>query len=179
MSQSAEVTDPALPVAKFSAEIVEASDVSMVQFTDESSGDPTFRLWYFDDGSYSTDTSPVYTYTSPGTYMVTLLVVNDAGSSTISGKIEINTGETGGGGADLRLPFFLKNTHLSPGFARIVAQDPKSWSWFFERENKSAGDVPRPNLTPGRMSGPGNFTKKAEESMALKEAMIKSGQGGL
>ena len=179
MSQSAEVTDPALPVAKFSAEIIKASDVSMVQFTDESSGDPTFRLWYFDDGSYSTDISPVYTYTSPGTYMVTLLVVNDAGSSTISGKIEINTGETGGGGTDLRLPFFLKNTHLSPGFAQIVAQDPKSWYWFFELENKSAGDVPRPNLTPGGMSGPGDFTKNAEESMALKEAMIKSGQGGL
>jgi len=60
-----------------------------------------------------------------------------------------------------------------------VAQDPKSWYWFFELENKSAGDVPRPNLTPGGMSGPGDFTKNAEESMALKEAMIKSGQGGL
>ena len=92
MSQSAAVTDPALPVAMFSAEIIEALDISMIQFIDQSLGDPTFRLWYFEDGSYSTDTNPVYTYTIPGTYLVSLMVVNDAGSSTISGMVEVNTG---------------------------------------------------------------------------------------
>ncbi len=180
MSQSAAVTDPALPVAMFSAEIIEASDISMIQFIDQSLGDPTFRLWYFEDGSYSTDTNPVYTYTSPGTYLVSLMVVNDAGSSTISGMVEVNTGKTGEGDkADLTLPSFSKTTPLSPGFAEMVAQDPASWAWFFEGWNKSAGNVPHPNLTPGGVSESGDFGKHVEESMALKEGLIKAGLGGL
>ncbi|MBP7034744.1 MAG: PKD domain-containing protein [Methanospirillum sp.] len=179
LSQSAAVTDPALPVAKFSAEMVEESGLFIVTFIDESLGDPTFRLWYFEDGSYSTDMNPVYTYTSPGTYLVSLMVVNDAGSSTISGKVEVgNKIGTGGTGNLTRTPF-SKTTPLSPGFAEIVAQDPKSWAWFFEGWNTSEGSVPHLNLTPGGVSESEDFGKHAEESMALKEGIIKAGLGGL
>jgi PKD repeat protein len=167
-------------VAKFSAETIEASDIFMVRFIDESLGDPTFRLWYFDDGSYSTDTNPVYTYTDPGTHQVSLMVVNDAGSSTISGMVEVNTGKNGAGGdANLTLPSFSRSTPLSPGFAKLVAENPDSWSWIFEGWNKSANSVPHPNLTPGGISASKNFGKNTGESMALKEGIIKGGLGGL
>lgn len=180
LSQSVEVTDPSLPVAKFSAETIEASDIFTVRFIDESLGDPTFRLWYFDDGSYSTDTNPVYTYTDPGTHQVSLMVVNDAGSSTISGMVEVNTGKTGAGGdANLTLPSFSRSTPLSPGFAKLVAENPDSWSWIFEGWNKSANSVPHPNLTPGGISASKDFGKNTGESLALKEGIIKGGLGGL
>jgi len=178
LSQSAAVTDPALPVATFTAEIIEASDIFMVRFIDESLGDPAFRLWYFDDGSYSTDTSPIYTYTRPGTYQVSLMVVNDAGSSTVTGTISVGNGEPGAdGNGTLIRPSLSGSAHLSPGFAEMVAQDPDAWKWFFEGWNQSAGSIPHLNLTPGWVSGTGGVGDRAEESMALKEGMIKAGVG--
>ena len=181
MAQSAEVSDPALPVAAFSAEMIEESDLYIVQFIDESTGDPTFHLWYFDDGSYSTGDQPVYTYTSPGTYQVSLMVVNDAGSSTASARVEIKKG-----GMDtetitnLTSPPFSRNTPPSHQFAEMVAKDPESWSWIFGRWNESAGrQIPHLNITPGGFSETGNRGIDAEESMTLKEGLIRATRGGL
>lgn len=51
-----------------------------------NSGDPdpygyiVSYLWDFGDGSTSTDENPTYTYTSPGTYNVSLIVTDDKGA---------------------------------------------------------------------------------------------------
>jgi PKD repeat protein len=52
----------------------------IVQFTDLSSGDPTEWSWTFGDGGVSTLQNPEYTYTTPGTYTVTLTVIGPGGS---------------------------------------------------------------------------------------------------
>jgi beta propeller repeat protein len=49
-----------------------------VQFTDLTTGGPTSWLWDFGDGGTSTAQHPSHTYTSPGTYAVTLTVANAA-----------------------------------------------------------------------------------------------------
>lgn len=51
-----------------------------VQFTDLSTGNPTQWNWDFGDGSTSTDQNPEHTYTTPGTYTVTLAATNAGGS---------------------------------------------------------------------------------------------------
>ena len=53
-----------------------------VQFTETSVG-ATEWLWSFGDDNMSTDQNPVHTYASPGTYNVTLVASNDAGSATV------------------------------------------------------------------------------------------------
>ncbi|MDP2189311.1 MAG: S8 family serine peptidase [Sphingobacteriaceae bacterium] len=56
-----------------------------VQFSDQSSGIPSSRQWLFPGGTpaTSTDSQPVVTYTSAGTYNVTLIVSNQVGSDTL------------------------------------------------------------------------------------------------
>ena len=47
-----------------------------IQFTDQSTGGADQWLWDFGDGSTSAVQNPVYTYTKPGTYDVTLTAYN-------------------------------------------------------------------------------------------------------
>ncbi len=53
-----------------------------VLFTDLSTGNPTSWLWDFGDGGNSRAQNPIYTYTKPGTYNVTLTVANELGSKS-------------------------------------------------------------------------------------------------
>ncbi len=48
-----------------------------VQFTDTSTGTPTSWFWDFGDGAKSTDRNPIHTYSTEGTYTVTLMVSNE------------------------------------------------------------------------------------------------------
>jgi PKD repeat protein len=53
-----------------------------VQFTDQSSGTVTSRVWDFGDGNTSTATNPSHTYIAAGVYTVTLSVEGPDGSDT-------------------------------------------------------------------------------------------------
>ena len=55
-----------------------------VQFTDTSTGSPTTWLWDFGDGTTGSAQNPSHIYTSPGTYSVSLIASNGAGSNTFS-----------------------------------------------------------------------------------------------
>jgi PKD repeat protein len=66
------------PIADFSATPVAGVTPLFVQFTDESTGDPTIWKWDFEnDGTYdSFIQDPSFTYSQPGTYSVKLFVQN-------------------------------------------------------------------------------------------------------
>ena len=70
------------PNADFIANPISGYAPLTVQFTDESSGNPTSWQWDFDDGGTSTEQNPSYTYTNPGTYTVSLTATNNCGSDT-------------------------------------------------------------------------------------------------
>jgi PKD repeat protein len=53
-----------------------------VAFTDASTGYITSRLWTFGDGATSTDVSPSHTYTTRGTYDVSLMVTGVGSGNT-------------------------------------------------------------------------------------------------
>ena len=55
-----------------------------VQFTDQSTGNPTTWSWTFGDGSTSTAQSPSHTYTRKGSFTVTLTVTNANGSDSLT-----------------------------------------------------------------------------------------------
>jgi heme/copper-type cytochrome/quinol oxidase subunit 4 len=73
-----------LPVADFSANITSATAPVAVAFTDTSTGSPTSWIWDLGDGTNSTARNPVYTYTNPGKYNVSLKVTNVHGSNSKS-----------------------------------------------------------------------------------------------
>ncbi len=58
-----------------------------VQFTDQSTGEPTSWAWNFGDGGTSTEQNPTHTYTVHGTYTVSLTV-----SDGVSGDTLVKTG---------------------------------------------------------------------------------------
>jgi len=75
---------PVAPVAAFSAASTVVSEGESIQFTDESSNGPTSWSWTFEGGSPATSNAqnPSVTYSTSGTYTVTLVATNAGGSST-------------------------------------------------------------------------------------------------
>ena len=79
------------PATDFSASAT-TSCTGTIQFTDLSENTPTSWLWTFGDGGTSNLQNPLHSYTSNGTYNVTLTAYNSFGDSSItkSNYITIN-----------------------------------------------------------------------------------------
>ncbi|HII84315.1 MAG TPA: DUF3344 domain-containing protein [Methanobacterium subterraneum] len=75
-----ETESVAPPVAAFTSNVTSGTRPLAVQFTDQSTNNPTAWAWDFGDGSTSTLQNPTHTYTTAGTYTVTLNTSNDGGS---------------------------------------------------------------------------------------------------
>jgi len=73
------------PIAKFIATPLTGTAPLQVQFTDQSTGNPTSYQWDFNnDGTVdSTQKNPTFTYNTPGTYTVKLNVTNSAGTNSL------------------------------------------------------------------------------------------------
>jgi len=74
------VTVGAAPTAQFSASTTSGSAPLQVDFTDLSAGTPTGWSWDFGDGGSGTTQDATHTFTTPGTYTVTLTATNACGS---------------------------------------------------------------------------------------------------
>ena len=70
------VVEPPM-VAQFTAASVCVS--TSISFTDQTTGSPTSWNWLFGDGGTSTLQNPSHTYTTPGTFNVTLVSQNNSG----------------------------------------------------------------------------------------------------
>jgi len=75
-------TTQATVAADFSAIPTTGGSPLAVQFTDISAGGPTSWSWSFGDGGTSTLRSPSHSYTTPGTYTVSLTARNSCGADT-------------------------------------------------------------------------------------------------
>ena len=78
---------PPIPVANFWGSPKSGDAPLNVTFTDISTGSPTAWNWSFGDGTYSTQQSPVHTYSTAGNYTVTLTASNTAGTGTRQKRI--------------------------------------------------------------------------------------------
>lgn len=91
------ITYNCTPSASFVASPRQGISPHEVWFSNTSTGAETY-LWDFGDGNTSTQTNPRYTYTSPGTYTVTLEASDGAQADYASQTIEVfsDTGFIGG-----------------------------------------------------------------------------------
>src|SRR5439155_23698763 len=110
---------PPPPAADFSGSPTSGTAPLTVQFTDQSTGNPTSWAWDFQgDGSVdSTQQNPQFSYTTPGSYTVSLTVSNAAGSSTATkvSSITVTAPPTG--------------NLLNPGFELAANNvNPDSWT---------------------------------------------------
>jgi len=118
------------PVASFTATGTEGTCPLTVQFVDSSANSPTSWVWSFGDGSTSSDQNPSHTYTTAGTFTVTLTVTNPGGSSTKSELDYIMVDE-----AEPIVSFTADVTSghpvLAVQFTDTSLNAPSSWYWYF------------------------------------------------
>ncbi|HNQ29415.1 MAG TPA: SBBP repeat-containing protein, partial [Methanolinea sp.] len=124
---------PGMPVADFTAEPTSGCPAPLlVQFTDLSTGIPTSWYWEFGDGATSTLQHPTHTYTTPGTFNVTLTVTNVCGSDSLTKYEYISI-------CPIYVPvanFTAEPTSGCPApllvqFTDTSLHDPTSWNWSF------------------------------------------------
>ncbi len=80
-------TPPVTPVAAFTISSNSICSGQTVSFNDASTNNPTSWTWDFGDGSNSALQDPSHGYVIAGTYVVTLLATNAAGSTTYTDTI--------------------------------------------------------------------------------------------
>jgi len=74
----------AQPVANFTSDIQSGCSPIVVNFKDQSVGNPTSWLWDFGNGATSTRQNPSTTYFQSGAYNITLTATNASGSNTVT-----------------------------------------------------------------------------------------------
>ncbi|MFP9097980.1 alkaline phosphatase PhoX [Flavobacterium sp. RHBU_24] len=101
------------PSADFVANDVTVTTGTQVTFTDLSTHTPTSWAWTFEGGNPATSTaqSPVVTYATAGTYNVSLVTTNAAGTSETETKTDYITVETAAGTND---PALTANVKVYP-----------------------------------------------------------------
>ncbi len=86
LTTSETITIRRLPSAEFSFGI---NNLTVV-FTDTTQGNPTRWTWDFGDGNLSTLQNPTHTFSSAGTFVVTLTATNSQGADTISQFVSVS-----------------------------------------------------------------------------------------
>jgi len=79
------------PTADFSFNPAHPRPGDEVQFSDDSTGEPTSWLWDFGDGQTSQQQNPSHTYTTSGSKTVTLVVSNASGSDSAVKEVRISS----------------------------------------------------------------------------------------
>jgi len=149
------ITAEVVVVAEFSADETSIVAGTTVQFTDESTGDPTDWAWAFGAGEgTSMSQNPTHQYNTPGTFTVALTASKDApDSEDTETKVAYITVE-----AAVVAAFNADQTTISPGdtvqFTDDSTGDPTDWAWSF-----GAGEGTSMSQNPTHQyNTPGTFT---------------------
>ncbi|WP_321506976.1 PKD domain-containing protein [uncultured Methanoregula sp.] len=140
-TKKAYITVLNIPRADFVADKTRGGTPLSVQFNDASTGSPTAWKWDFGDGSTSADQNPRHTYTTLGTYTVTLTASNVNGQDTTAkpGYIITTLAPVADFTADRqqgKAPFIVQFKDISTG-------NPTKWSWDFGDGTSSSEQNPR------------------------------------
>jgi PKD repeat protein len=118
-----------------------------VNFTDQSTNNPTSWSWNFGDTGTSTAQNPSHTYTTPGTYTVSLTATNASGSDTETKTNYITVLAPQPPVAD----FTASSTSISVGdsvtFTDTSTNTPTSWSWTFAGGTPGTSTAQNPTIT--------------------------------
>ena len=126
------IVNAAIPVSSFKANVTYGVKPLTVQFTDTSTNAPTGWYWTFGEGGTSTSQNPIYTFTSVGTYAVSLGVSNSAGSNTTTKAGYITVTNV----APAPIASFTANIQsgtapLTVQFTDTSTNTPNGWQWSF------------------------------------------------
>ncbi|MDD2338932.1 MAG: PKD domain-containing protein [Methanosarcina sp.] len=136
-----EQPDEVIPVANFSSDITEGVAPLTVQFTDLSKN-VIERNWAFGDGDTSTEKNPVHTYSTAGTYEVSLIANNENGKSSKLATITVYEQLDG------IVPVANFSNNFTEGYAPLTVQfidlseNVTQWKWDFGDKGTSTEKNP-------------------------------------
>lgn len=130
-------------MANFSANPLNGCAPQVVNFTDQSTGNPTSWFWDLGNGTTSTQQNPSTTYLSPGSFTIKLTTTNALGSNTITKSqyitvynqptVNFSSSPTSG-----CFPLHVNFTDLStPGSGSL-----STWEWVFGDGGQSTQQNP-------------------------------------
>ncbi|MEP6795458.1 MAG: PKD domain-containing protein [Saprospiraceae bacterium] len=127
-----------------------SSNGQTVDFENQSTGGDTY-LWLFGDGQTSTETNPTHTYSSFGTYTISLISTNDCNEDTMTIEIVLST---------IPNAFFSYDLHsgcapMNVQFFDQSQNNPTAWLWTFDGGDPATSPQQNPVVT---YNVPGNYT---------------------
>ncbi len=144
------------PAAQFTANTNSGPAPLTVNFTDNSTNNPTSWSWLFEGGNpgNSNAQNPTVVYNNPGTYQVTLVATNANGSDTetIQNFITVTEENPSVPAAQFTSDITAGPAPLTVNFSDISTNNPTSWSWFFEGGSPASSSIQNPVVvydTPG------------------------------
>ena len=150
-TQTSYITVSAVPGASFYASETSGTSPFTVQFTDSSTNVPTSWVWDFGDGNTSTAENPSNTYATAGTFTVSLIATNTAGSNTETQTDYITVGDVP------EVSFYASETSgttpFTVQFTDSSTNSPTSWLWDFGDGETSVEQSPSHTYTD-----PGTYT---------------------
>jgi PKD repeat protein len=145
------VTEPAAPVADFTANITSGKDTLPVLFRDQSIGFPTAWNWSFGDGAFAADRDPVHLYSTVGNYTVSLMVSNADDDNTTVKTDYISILSSHHPVAKFTANITEGKSPLSISFTDDSTNSPVNWTWEFGDDTNSTERNPVHVYTnPGR-----------------------------
>ncbi len=133
------------PVADFIGSPTSGNAPLNVTFTDHSTNVPTTWNWSFGDGNYSEQQNPVYIYTTPGIFNITLNATNIQGSNSTTKIAYITvTSLQAPVVAFSGSPTYSTTAPLSVYFMDQSTNNPTSWKWDFGDGNSTGSTLQNP-----------------------------------
>ncbi len=174
-------TKPEAPVANFNTELTSGNIPFTVQFNDLSENSPISWFWDFGDGddTNSTEQNPVHTYTTAGTYTVTLTAINSGGNNTES-KIDyvIVTSVVVTPNANFIAEPTTGGVPLTVQFTDLSENYPTEWLWDFGDGDDTNSTEQNPVHTytiPGKYSVNLTAANSAGNNTGYKTELIDVG----
>ncbi len=143
------------PVANFTASPRAGCSPLVVNFQDQSTGNPTAWSWNFGNGATSTLQNPSTTYFTAGTYTITLTATNGAGSNTLTrtSYITVYENPTVDFSANITAGCFPLRVQFSD--LSTPGSGNSNTTWFWDLGNGTQSNVQNPLIT---YTTAGNFT---------------------
>ncbi len=162
--------------ADFYADTVEGEPPLTVQFENRSTGDITEWYWEFGDGEGSRDWSPRHTYSSPGTYSVSLRVVDAMAMYDTKQKPDYIHVSENALAASFNAEPYMGVVPLAVQFENRSTGDITEWYWEFGDGEGSGDWSPRHiYMSPGLYPVSLRVSDSTRTETELKEDYIKVG----
>ena len=119
------------PVVSFTSNITSGTVPLTVVFNDTSTNSPTSWSWTFGDGYTSSSENPTHTYTTAGTYTVSLTATNYGGSNSATGTGFITVNAMTEPVASFTANVTSGTAPLAVNFTDTSTNSPTDWTWTF------------------------------------------------